>query len=186
MKKNIWKIIVLILIDQLIKVIISNTIAKTGESISIIPNLLQLTYVENFGGAFGIFMTRILLIGVNLLIIFVIIKLLTSKKYDFDNKSKLGFSLILAGGIGNLIDRVFRGYVIDYIDITEILNYPVFNFADMCIVVGVILIMAMIIFNTIRTQEKVWKCVYIQTHYYKRPPNLVGVIPLRWATMQNT
>ena len=155
MKKNILKVIVLVIIDQLIKLVVLNTIAKTGESITIIPKFLQLTYVENFGGAFGIFMTRILLIGVNLLIIFVIIKLLTSKKYDFDNKAKLGFSLILSGGIGNLIDRIFRGYVIDYIDITQIFNYPVFNFADICIVVGVILIMAMIIFNTIRTQEKV-------------------------------
>lgn len=155
MKKNIFKIIVLVIIDQLIKLIVLNTIAKTGESISIIPNFLQLTYVENFGGAFGIFMTRILLIGINLLIIFVVIKLLTNKKYDFDNKAKLGFSLILAGGIGNLIDRIFRGYVIDYMDITQILNYPVFNFADICIVIGVILIMVMIIVNTIKTQEKV-------------------------------
>ena len=155
MKKNILKIIVLIAIDQLIKVIVFNTIGKTGDSILVIPNFLQITYVENFGAAFGVFVTRIFLIAVNLLIIFVVAKLLFSKKYNWDNKSSLGLSLILAGGIGNLIDRVFRGYVIDYIDITEILNYPVFNFADMCIVVGVILIMAMIIFNTIRTQEKV-------------------------------
>lgn len=153
MKKNIFKIIILIAIDQIIKLIIFNTIGQSGNSITIIPNVLQLTYVENIGAAFGMFMTRIFLIGVDLLIIFVVIKLMVSKKYDFDDKAKLGFSLILAGGIGNLIDRIFRGYVIDYIDITELFNYPVFNFADICIVVGVILIMVMIIINTIKSQE---------------------------------
>ena len=155
MKKNILKIIVLIVIDQLIKVIVLNTIGKTGDNILVIPNLLQITYVENFGAAFGVFVTRIFLIAVNLLIIFVVAKLLFSKKYKWDNKSSLGLSLILAGGIGNLIDRVFRGYVIDYIDITEVINYPVFNFADICIVVGVIILFVMIIVNTIKTQERV-------------------------------
>jgi len=155
MKKNILKIIVLIVIDQLIKVTVLNTIGKTGDSILIIPNFLQITYVENFGAAFGVFVTRIFLIAVNLLIIFVVAKLLFSKKYKWDNKSSLGLSLILAGGIGNLIDRAFRGYVIDYIDITEVINYPVFNFADICIVVGVIILFVMIIINTIRTQERV-------------------------------
>ena len=155
MKKNILKIIVLIAIDQLIKVIVFNTIGKTGDSILVIPNFLQITYVENFGAAFGVFVTRIFLIAVNLLIIFVVAKLLFSKKYKWDNKSSLGLSLILAGGIGNLIDRVFRGYVIDYIDITQVINYPVFNFADICIVVGVMLIMIMIIVNTLKSQENV-------------------------------
>jgi len=155
MKKNILKIIVLIAIDQLIKVIVFNTIGKTGDSILVIPNFLQITYVENFGAAFGVFVTRIFLIAVNLLIIFVVAKLLFSKKYNWDNKSSLGLSLILAGGIGNLIDRVFRGYVIDYIDITQVINYPVFNFADICIVVGVMLIMIMIIVNTLKSQENV-------------------------------
>ena len=80
---------------------------------------------------------------------------MVSKKYDFDDKAKLGLSLILAGGIGNVIDRIFRGYVIDYIDISKLFNYPVFNFADICIVVGVILIMLIIIINTIKSQESI-------------------------------
>jgi len=78
-----------------------------------------------------------------------------SKKYKFDDKTKLGFSLILAGGIGNLIDRIFRGYVIDYIDISKIFSYPVFNFADICIVIGVILVIIIIIINTIKSQESI-------------------------------
>lgn len=155
MKKNIFKIIILIIIDQLIKFIVFNTIAKTGDSISILPNILELNYVENTGAVFGIFMTRIFLIGVNLIIIYTVIRILISKNNEFDDKTNLGLSLILAGGIGNLIDRVFRGYVIDYIDITKLINYPVFNFADICIFVGVILIMVIIIINTIKSQENI-------------------------------
>lgn len=155
MKKNILRIMLLIIIDQLIKIIIFNTIGKTGEIIQVIPNILQLNYVENVGAAFGIFMARIFLIALDLLIIFAVAKLLVSKKYDFDDKTKLGFTFILAGGMGNLIDRVFRGYVIDYIDISKLFNYPVFNFADICIVIGVIIVMIMIIINTLKSQENV-------------------------------
>ena len=89
------------------------------------------------------------------MIIIVVAKLLASKKYNFEKNAKLGMTLIIAGGIGNLIDRVFRGYVVDYIDISELFNYPVFNFADICIVVGVILVMAIIIINTIKSQENI-------------------------------
>lgn len=153
MKKNILKITLLVIIDQLIKIIILNTIGKTGNIITILPNILQLNYVENTGASFGIILTRIALIGLDLLIIFSIIKLMVSKKYNFTEKTELGFSLIIAGGIGNLIDRIFRGYVIDYIDISNLFNYPVFNFADICIVVGVIIIMVNIIIDTIKNQE---------------------------------
>lgn len=153
MKKNIFKIILLVIVDQLVKLIIFNTIGKTGESITILPGILNLTYLENFGGAFGIALERIMLIGVDLLIVFAIIKLMKSKKYEFDEKSKIGFSLILAGGIGNLIDRVFRGYVVDYIDVTKIIDFPIFNFADICIVCGVVLVMILLIINTIKVQE---------------------------------
>jgi len=155
MKKHIVKIILLVVIDQLIKAIIYGTIGKTAETITILPNILELTYVENTGAAFGMLMARIFLIGVDLMIIFTIIKLMMSKKYKFDDKTKLGFSLILAGGIGNLIDRIFRGYVIDYIDISKIFSYPVFNFADICIVIGVILVIIIIIINTIKSQESI-------------------------------
>jgi len=155
MKKNYLKIIMLIVIDQLLKILAISTIGKTGESITVIPNILNLTYLENYGAAFGLVMTRIMLIGVDLLIIFAIIKIMTSKKYEFDEISNLGFSLVLAGGIGNLIDRIFRGYVVDYIDVTEFINFPIFNFADICIVVGIILIIIRLIINTIKIQENV-------------------------------
>lgn len=155
MKKNIIKITILVIIDQLIKIIVLNTVCKLGKSVVIIPNILKFSYVENTGAAFGMVVTRIFLIGVNLLIIIAVIKLMVSKKYAVDNKTKLGLSLIAAGGTGNLIDRVFRGYVVDYIDVTELFDYPVFNFADICIVIGVILIIVIIIINTLKSQESI-------------------------------
>ena len=74
MKKNILMIIALILIDQIVKIIIFNTIGTSGETITLIPKILSLTYVENIGSAFGIFGERIILIGVNIVIIFIIIR----------------------------------------------------------------------------------------------------------------
>ena len=61
--------------------------------------------------------------------------------------------MIISGGTSNLIDRLFRGHVVDYIDINQIFNYPVFNIADMCIVIGVILLVGYIIIKTIKKQE---------------------------------
>ena len=155
MKKNVLMIIILILIDQIIKMIIFNTIGTSGETITIIPKLLSLTYVENIGAAFGIFGERLILIGVNIVIIFAIIKLLASKKNQLVKSAKIGMSLVLAGGIGNLIDRIFRGYVIDYFDITQLFNYPVFNFADICIVLGVVILFVTILINIVKSQESI-------------------------------
>lgn len=151
-KKNIMIIILLVVIDQLIKIAILNSIAKTANTVEILK-ILKLTYVENTGAAFGMFRGNILLIGVDIVIIFTILKLMLSKKYKITDLHRIGYSLILAGGTGNLIDRIFRGHVIDYIDISKIVDYPVFNFADICIVVGVIIIMVIILISTVKSQE---------------------------------
>ena len=153
MKKNIIVIFFIIVLDQLIKYVILKTVGSSNESIILIPNVLALTYTKNVGAAFGMFVERIFLIGLNLMIIFFVIKIMVSKKYNFGKIEKMGMSLIVAGGTGNLIDRLFRGYVIDYIDITQIFNYPIFNLADISIVLGVIIIIVTIIINTIKIYQ---------------------------------
>lgn len=155
MKKNSVIIVISIVIDQILKLIVYNTIGVTGKTINLIPGMLQLTYVENTGAAFGFLNARWFLIIIDIVIIFFIIKILLDKKYPLNQKTKIGLSLIIAGGAGNLIDRIFRGFVIDYIDITQIIDYPVFNFADILVVVGVILIIATIIVNTVKSQESI-------------------------------
>lgn len=77
---------------------------------------------------------------------------------NFSNLSRVvnvSLLLVLAGGIGNLIDRIFRGYVIDYIDINNLFEFPVFNLADIFVVVGVAIIIICILLDGERKQEKV-------------------------------
>ena len=154
MKKNVLKIVILVVIDQIVKIIISNTIGNSGNSITLIPNVLKLTYLENTGVAFGMFSGRLLLICVDAVIIFFIAKLLLDKKNELVKGNNIGLTFILAGGIGNLIDRIFRGSVVDYLDITDLFDYPVFNFADICVVIGVILVIIVILISTVQKQEK--------------------------------
>lgn len=100
----------------------------------IVKGLLNLTYLQNTGGAYGIGSSNTVIF-----VIFNIIIITLLTMYILKNKTSIqlviGISLIIAGGIGNLIDRVFRGYVIDYIDINPLIKYPVFNIADMCVVI---------------------------------------------------
>lgn len=154
MKKNIFKIILLIAIDQMLKFIIINTVGVSGKAITVIPKLLSIIYVENSGAAFGMFLERFFLIALDIVIIVFLIRLSTSKKFNFSNNFKSGMSLIIAGGAGNLIDRIFRGHVIDYIDVSGMFNFPVFNFSDICIVVGVMMSFVIILIETVKSQEK--------------------------------
>ena len=125
--------IFLVIIDQLAKFSIINNLYNS--TITIFEGILNFTYVENTGGAFGIGSNSIIMfVIVNIIIIAIIIKFILSKKDEISINILISLALILAGGIGNLIDRVFRGYVIDYIDINPLIKYPMFNIADICVV----------------------------------------------------
>ena len=109
-------------------------IFKVNE-IEVIKNILYFTYVENRGAAFGILQNQkwLLVVFTLIIMIFIIIYLIIKKP---DNKILISsLSLILSGGIGNLIDRINYSYVIDFIDV-RIINYPVFNIADCLVVFG--------------------------------------------------
>ena len=139
-------IFILVALDQLIKYCIIKNIYNS--SITVINGFLNLTYVENTGGAFGIGSNNIVFfILISITVIGILIKLLLSKKEELNNMIIISFSLIISGGIGNLIDRFFRGFVIDYIDISPLIKYPVFNFADICIVIGIIILIIDLIKN---------------------------------------
>lgn len=151
-RKTLLIIAIAVFVDQLIKLIVLKTIAQTGHTVNIL-NLIQINYLENRGSSFGIFNSNWFIIILDILIIVVLLRLIFSKKYEFTDLANVGLGLILSGGLGNLIDRIFRGFVIDYIDISKILNYPIFNLADICIVVGFIMLMAIILINTVKSQE---------------------------------
>ncbi len=128
--------VVLIAIDQIVKNWAAETLVK-GD-IAIIENVLYLKYAENTGVAFSMFSdNRWVLVGVTSLMIVVVLAFFLSGKVT-DKLELFSLSLILAGGVGNLIDRVSLGYVIDYIDV-RIINFAIFNIADMCICIGAFL-----------------------------------------------
>lgn len=116
--------------------VIKAAVAKTLPAVSpvvLIKHVLSLTYVENTGAAFSIFSR-----STNALSVFTGIVIAAVLAFLFFYKKKLPtvfnicIPLILAGGLGNLIDRIVRGYVVDYIQFT-FFTFPVFNFADMMI-----------------------------------------------------
>lgn len=130
----------LVACDQLIKLWALGSLAPVG-TMTVIPGVLSLTYVENRGAAFGIFTgQRTLLIILVAAILCGAGWLLLSGKIK-DNLERLCVLLIISGGLGNLIDRIRHGFVVDYIDINALFSYPMFNLADCCVVVGAFLML---------------------------------------------
>lgn len=128
-------VILLIVIDQISKFYIVENIGK--EIKNIIPNVLNFTYVENRGGAFGVGQnSTMMFVLVNIIILGIIIRFMMIQKDRIDRKTQVILSMILAGGISNLIDRIARGFVLDFIDFSPIISFPVFNIADILIVIG--------------------------------------------------
>ena len=132
---NLLFIIVLVVLDQGFKYLATKFLVDIVP-VTLIPNLLGFNYVHNYGAGFSILSGK-----VDFLIIFTAVALLViayfvfAKKFDTET-DELCFVLILAGGIGNLIDRVVNGYVVDYLEFLFI-EFPIFNFADILICVGV-------------------------------------------------
>lgn len=136
--------VVLILIDQLTK-ILTRAYIDLGESITFIPHVLDLTYIKNTGAAFSILEEHTWLLTVFSAIIVLVIAWLVIKKFFTNWLGMLSATLIMAGGVGNLIDRAVFRYVTDMIK-TTFMDFPVFNFADCCITVGVVLLVIYVLF----------------------------------------
>ena len=136
-KKNIYIItLILVILDQVVKRIIINSFSLL-EVKEIIPDFFYFTYVENRGGAFGIGQnSTMMFVLVNIIILGIIIRFMIIQKDRIDRKTQIILTMILAGGISNLIDRIARGFVLDFIDFSPIISFPVFNIADILIVIG--------------------------------------------------
>ena len=140
-KKRIFQIyLISFIIDQIIKCIIKFNM-KINDEIVIIKDFFKINYLQNDGAAFSSFQgQRYLLIIVSLFIFLMIVKYI--KNNDVNKKLEVvSLGLIMGGLVGNLIDRIIYGSVIDYLSF-KIFNYnfPVFNLADSFIVIGVILL----------------------------------------------
>ena len=145
-------IILLIGIDQLIKNWALNVLRYKG-TISVIENVFNLTYVENRGAAFGLFQNnQIIFIVVALIASIVGLYALHSKKIN-SKICKTSIMLIIAGALGNLIDRIRLDFVVDYFDFVFVWNY-VFNLADCFIVVGTILLCLYVLIKSDKTEKE--------------------------------
>lgn len=143
--------VILVIVDQVVKFLVSTYL----NYIDVIPKFLYLSLEKNYGVAFSmLWNNRLLILIISLLLILFLIYLLNKDYLSKGKNNKLlnvTYGLLFGGILGNLIDRIVRGYVIDYIGV-YIINYkfPVFNLADSFITVGVILM----IISTFKEEKK--------------------------------
>ena len=142
-------IILLIVLDQISKILISSNLAL-GESLNLLP-FLNFTLIHNTGIAFSFFddggnISRWLLVvavsGILAYLLFLMYKITSKNRLEL-----MSFILIISGGLGNLVDRVFLGYVVDFVHVFyQDYSFYVFNMADSYITVGIILYLSYFFF----------------------------------------
>lgn len=141
-------------VDQIIKLIVVQTLDQY-ESIVLIPKVLRVTLIYNDGAAFGIFGGRsVFLIIFTVVILLLLFGLILKNKLQ--NCYLIPIGIICAGGLGNLIDRIIRGEVIDYIDLEfwPFNHFAIFNLSDCMVVFGVIALVLAIITNEFISDKK--------------------------------
>lgn len=129
-----------IIFDQLTKYIVVQNFAEVGDTLPLWQNVFHFTYVINTGAAFSFFRGQVdILRWISLLVsIFLVVFVWHSPKMTL--LEQLGYGFILSGAVGNGIDRFLFGYVVDFLDF-RLINFPVFNVADIAINLGVIILL---------------------------------------------
>mgnify|MGYP004493385635 FL=1 len=142
----IWIIISLavVLLDQGTKLLVIHNIAPT-DTISVLPRILNLVYVKNTGAAFSILSGKTFFLSLISLAVCVGIVWYLIKNRPENKLMLLSVSLVLGGAVGNLIDRMLRGSVVDFFEVIFV-DFPVFNVADIAITVGAVLLMIYVLF----------------------------------------
>lgn len=138
-------------VDQLSKVLVLKYLSG-GTEVTVLPHVLQFRYVENTGAAFSMLSGNTILLSVLTgLILAGAVWLLAAGKVQ-ERANRVAVLLMVAGGLGNLIDRLFRHYVVDFMEFTFI-KFAVFNFADCCVTIGA----AILILSTLLSFWKEYK-----------------------------
>lgn len=134
----------IIIIDQLTKLIL------TKRNYIIIPKVLSIDYCENYGAAWNLFNNQVIFLII-ISIIALVFLLKYQKTFLLNIRNKIAFGLVFGGLLGNLIDRIFWGYVRDFISVIIFeYNFPIFNAADMAIVLG----MGLILIAVLKKEDK--------------------------------
>ena len=144
----------LVAVDQLVKYLVLQNIPLGGH-VPFIPHLVELTYVQNTGAAFALFEEHTWLLALVSLAMSVVLVVALWKGFFRHPLGRLTLTLLLAGAVGNLIDRVFRGFVVDMFNVL-FMNFAVFNVADICVVVGGIAAVAyyLLLMDKLEPREK--------------------------------
>lgn len=149
----------ILLLDLLTKgLIIPNLIPKVGDRVKVIPKFISFIYVKNTGAAWGVFGGKpifLIIMSIVILALFITFYVLRVRKVGNKSSCLLGISVgLIAGGcLGNLIDRIAFGYVRDFINF-DFMDFPVFNFADIALTFGVIVMIVYFLFYYTK-EEKV-------------------------------
>ncbi|MBM6507097.1 signal peptidase II [Staphylococcus pasteuri] len=145
---SLFVVIFILVIDQITKWIIASSM-KIGDSYEVIPNFLNITSHRNNGAAWGILSGKMFFFYIITVIILIILVLFFIKEAKYNLFMQLAVSLLFAGALGNFINRLFNGEVVDFID-TNIFGYdfPIFNIADSSLTIGVILIIIALLKDT--------------------------------------
>ena len=143
---------VLVVLDQIVKLLIRHNIAL-GESVTLIPGVMDLTYIQNTGAAFSLFRQHTWILAIISLVVAVLIVIALLKRVFTKPFGVISLAVVLAGAVGNLIDRVFLGFVTDMFK-TTFMNFAVFNVADICVVLGGIAVCVYVIFFYEKWEKK--------------------------------
>ena len=135
-KKSIIIIFVVFILDQITKYFIVKNF-YFGESVAVIENVFHITYITNTGTAFGMLQKYGNILLAFSVVAIILISILVFKQKTNSITHPLALSLILGGAFGNLVDRIFRGEIIDFLDFRV---WPIFNIADSAITVGIIVL----------------------------------------------
>ena len=141
---------VLVVIDQLIKHWATASLLPVGQ-MDVLPGIVELRYCLNDGMAFSMLAGKqTLLIGMTSVMLVVVAAMLFARKMPV--WERVSWTLVLGGGVGNLIDRVLNGVVVDYINVL-FMRFAIFNFADICVCVGVGLLMLVVLLDSFKKEE---------------------------------
>ena len=141
---------VLVVLDQLIKHWATAALLPVG-SMEVLPGIVELRYCLNDGMAFSMLAGKQgLLIGVTSVMLVAVLVMLFVRKMPL--AERIAWTLVLGGGVGNLIDRVLNGVVVDYIHVL-FMHFAIFNFADICVCVGVGLLMLVLLLDSTKKDE---------------------------------
>ena len=141
MRKFYWIALPTVILDQVSKWLCTHL---TG-SVTLIPGVLALTYMENTGMAFSLFSGRAWVLGV-VSAVCILIGWIVLRRYQLGTISRVAAMLMLGGAVGNMIDRFFRGYVVDMFEALFV-EFAIFNVADAALTVGAVLMAFTLLFR---------------------------------------